>query len=159
MTSNSETDHGFQTWSQSREMQNYQRTNFPNAKENHHSLQRHLRRRWNGLSAAERQYWQEQTKTKASNWIQDGVVKRCGSHYIWEEGTVMVAKCRHDGFWYLVDNQYRKGSQIDGDWPQVEIQNQTRQAAQAEVSLRIKWTDDGLRLRFKYQPLSDPSDQ
>jgi len=57
----------------------------------------------------------------------------------------MVAKCDQDGLWYLADEQYRKGTHVEGDWPKTN----GKDAPQYEVAIKVKWTDDGLRLVFK----------
>jgi hypothetical protein len=141
----SNTSNGFSIWAKIGLPHTYFRENYPDLDEDSQLLKIKLATLWDNLSKRERKYWRQQARLVSNHWIRDNVVKRCGSHYKWEDGTVLLAKCDHDGLWYLVDEQYRKGSHVEGDWPK----KNGKDAPQYEVAIKVKWTDDGLRLVFK----------
>ncbi len=108
-----------------------------------------MNRLWQQLPEADQQHWVQIAQQSQTHWIQDDVVKRCARHYKWEDGTVMVAKSRHDGLWYLVDDQYYKGTHVEGEWPKSP---EGQDAPQYQVSLSVKWTENGLHLSFRHNP-------
>ncbi len=134
-------------WSQSEDTQYYCQTQCLGLAEE--ALETHLTARWRQLDGSEHQHWLERAKQTMTHWIQDNVVKRCARHSKWRDGTVMVAKCREDGLWYLADANYHKGTHVEGDWPKTP---EGQEAPQYQVSLYVKWTENGLRLSFRHNP-------
>lgn len=108
------------------------------------TLTSHLQQKWLELSTSQHKYWRKKSQGGQLDWIQDNLVKRCGTHYKWESGTIMVGKCKTDGLWYIVDNQYRKESLIEGQWPC----DNGRDAHQYQVNVKAYWTENGMCIRF-----------
>ena len=135
-------DSAFIMWSKNDKTHSNITRQFPNLDDQ--ALTSHLQKKWLELSPSEHAYWRKERQTTFPDWILDNQIKRCGTHYKWQSGTTMVAKCKKDGHWYIVDELYRKDSVIEGDWPT----ENGREVDQYQIYIKVSWTDNGLSFRF-----------
>jgi hypothetical protein len=141
------TSNGFSIWAQSEVTYIYLRENYPDLPDDSPEMKQLLVTLWKKLPLSDKKYWQQQMSRVSNDWMKTDAVKRCGTPYKWETGTVMVTRCQQDGLWYLADEHYCQGTHVVGDWPQTN----GRDVPQSEVDIKVKWTDDGLQLSFKHQ--------
>jgi hypothetical protein len=96
---------------------------------------------WNKLPPSEKLKWEHIAKVN-SHWIKVNCLKRCSISYK-RHGT-LVAKSKTDDIWYIVDDSYRKGNQIQGTWPTIN----GKLIKSKEIKIQTKWTENGLCLHF-----------
>jgi len=99
-------------------------------------------RLWKNLPPSEKLKWEHIAKFN-SHWIKTNCLKRCKtSHKLMN--SMLVAKSKLDDIWYMVDDTYRQSIQIQGNWPIIN----GKESKSNEINIQVKWTDDGLCLRF-----------
>ena len=137
------TNKAFQVWLYSKE--NYERGLQLADKVSSDEIIPTLLKFWKRLDKGEKRIWTKKTEKLNNYWIKENTLKRCKNHYNWNDSTIIVAKCKQDNRWYMSDDNYSKGTGIEGEWPT----NEGVELQPFSVGIKLRWTDDGLKLSFK----------
>ena len=112
---------------------------------NSEEISQTLHKHWTTMTHDEKVPWISKATSLTGNWIKPGCFKRCRNYYKWQDSGVIVAKCKYDDEWYIADENYQKGSLVQGEWPT----HDGFDAPAFKVSLQVKWTDNGIQIGFK----------